>query len=275
MLADGTIGQMGLLGLIQGLTEFLPVSSTAHLGLAQSALGMSENALVTDIVLHLGTLIAVMVHYWRDVVTFLAWLSNAAKARGHGGKARMLAGKSSLYISLFVSLLFTGLVGFAVHHHAEAQAANPAFIGRALIANAVILCLGAARSRRESGSVGDPCVWKAAVIGVAQGIGAIPGISRLGITLVTGLYLGLDGRTAIRYSLLLSVPTIASICLAQALQGEWGTAQTFQTMPVLAGVMAATVVGYGAVRVLTNLRVTEQILMYALWSAAVGLWAIL
>lgn len=194
-----------LLGILQGLTEFLPVSSSGHLVLVQQFLDIGEDHVLFDLVLHLGTLVPVLYFYRADV-----W--NIVKDP-FVGEGPMLQ-RSGVRLLLIVALASvpTAIMGLALEDVFEALFATPAALTVSFAITGTLLLL----SRRFLGGttgLGQITWWQALVLGVAQGFAITPGISRSGTTIVVGLMLGLDKEFAARFSFLMSVPAILGAVL--------------------------------------------------------------
>lgn len=188
------------LALVQGLTEFLPVSSSAHLILVPSLLGWPDQGLAFDVAVHLGTLIAVIAYFRHDIVKlFFAWCGSM-KPAGMTPEARLAWG-------VILGTIPAGLVGLAFKDVIELYLRSPLVIAATTILFGLLLWYADKRSRlvRDEYTLS----WKDfLVIGGAQAMALIPGTSRSGITITAGLLLGLTREAAARYSFLLSVPII-------------------------------------------------------------------
>jgi undecaprenyl-diphosphatase len=198
------IHQAVLLAVIQGLTEFLPISSSAHLALAPWLLGWKDQGLAFDIALHFGTLLGVLIYFAKD------WVRMMQMAFGLGQEA---AGEEAmprhLLWMLAVSTVPVGIAGLLLKDAAETVFRTPWVIGTMLIA--VGLLMGwAERTARFRRQVSDITWADALAIGAAQALAVVPGTSRSGITLVAGLWRGLDRASAARFSFLLGTPAIAA-----------------------------------------------------------------
>jgi undecaprenyl-diphosphatase len=189
-----------VLGLVQGLGEFLPISSSAHLVLVPRYMHWPDPGLAFDVALHLGTLLAVVLYFWKDLVVFLQSLlqpNNPALAQER---------KTVAY--LLIATVPGALAGLILEHKAETVFRSPALIAGALIALGAVLLLADRTSR------GDKTLFQmtwpmALILGVAQGLALIPGVSRSGITITVALFLGLHRQEAARFSFLMSIPIIA------------------------------------------------------------------
>lgn len=200
---DISIWHSIILGLVQGLGEFLPISSSGHLVLAPWLLGFSDPGLSFDVALHAGTLIAVLLYFWKDISDILKL--------GLGRKVRTLEGEKS-YDSRTLWLLALAtipgvLAGFFFEQKAETVFRSPLLIAGTLSLAGLLLYLADrfSRFRKDFGTI----TWKdALLIGFSQALAIIPGVSRSGATITAGLSLGLDRVSAARFSFLLSAPII-------------------------------------------------------------------
>ena len=195
------ISQAIFLGIVQGLTELLPVSSSGHLVFFQSLFGMEEPQLFFDVMLHFGTLLAVLVYFRRDISGII---------RGIGS---MLTGKRKneegikFFFWILVATIPTGLIGLLFKDWFESLFSKPKIVGGMLLITGSILYL-TRWVKREDRSL-EKMKWiDAILIGIAQGIAIIPGISRSGATISMGLFCGLNRELAGRFSFLLSIPAI-------------------------------------------------------------------
>jgi undecaprenyl-diphosphatase len=198
------IYQVILLAIVQGLTEFLPVSSTAHLYLTSWLLGWNTEGLDFDIMLHIGTLLAALLYFFKD------WVQIVGQALGiRVGHDEQLKHNHMLLWLLAIASIPVGVTGLLFNKQAEGAWRNPFVIGVMLIAVGVLMWLAenAARQQRDMSSVGGP---DALAIGLAQAIAVVPGVSRSGITISTGLFRNFDRTTAARFSFLLSTPVIGA-----------------------------------------------------------------
>jgi undecaprenyl-diphosphatase len=196
--------QVIVLALVQGLTEFLPISSTAHLYLSSWLFGWQTESLSFDIMLHLGTLLAVLIYFFRD------WLQIIAQGFGieSGGSSELSQNRALLWL-LAIGSIPLGAAGLLFNKQAESTWRNPFVMGIMLIVVGVIMWLAenAGRKQRDLASVD---VADAGLIGVAQALAVVPGCSRSGITISAGLYRNLTREAAARFSFLLSTPAVAA-----------------------------------------------------------------
>ncbi|MDI6764629.1 MAG: undecaprenyl-diphosphatase UppP [Thermodesulfobacteriota bacterium] len=187
--------------MVQGLTEFLPVSSSGHLVFFQSLFGMEEPQLFFDVMLHFGTLLAVMVYFRRDISVIIHGIGSTVT-----GKRKNEEG-TKLFFSILVATIPTALMGLLFKDWFESLFSKPKIVGGMLLITGSILYL-TRWVKREDRSL-EKMKWvDALLIGIAQGIAIIPGISRSGATISMGLFCGLNRELAGRFSFLLSIPAI-------------------------------------------------------------------
>ena len=257
------------LALIQGLTEFLPVSSSAHLILVPSLLGWEDQGLAFDVAVHLGTLIAVVAYFRRDIVTlFFAWIGSL-KPQGMTPEARLAWG-------VILGTIPAGLVGLLFKDLIEVYLRSPLVIAATTIIFGLLLFYADKRSKlvRDEYTLS----WKDfLVVGGAQAMALIPGTSRSGITITPGLLLGLTREAAARYSFLLSIPIIvlSGLSVTKDLvtgQGsvEWGT--------LLAGTVIAAISAFACIHLflayINKLGMTPFVI-YRLLLGVLLLWVFL
>jgi undecaprenyl-diphosphatase len=200
-----------VLGIIQGLTEFLPISSTAHLVLIPQFLNWPDPGLSFDIALHVGTLIAVLIYFFRD------WLQILIQGLGMGfGPDPELRRNRMLLWLLILGTIPAGIAGLLFQKQADSTLRTPIIIGTSMIVIGIFMWW-ADRAGRQQKEMGHVSTGDAVVIGLAQMLSVIPGVSRSGITISAGMLRNLDRQTAARFSFLLSTPII----LGAALKDAW------------------------------------------------------
>jgi len=193
-----------ILAVIQGFTEFLPISSSAHLALAPWLLGWRDQGLAFDIALHFGTLLAVLVYFFRD------WLQILGAAFGRRwGRDQDLTGDGRLLWYLAAGSIPIGVIGWFAKDAVETTLRSPWVIGFMLISVGLLMGWADKRARLHK-NVAHMTLPDALAIGVAQALAVVPGTSRSGITITAGLMRGYDRAPAARFSFLLSTPAIAA-----------------------------------------------------------------
>jgi undecaprenyl-diphosphatase len=194
--------QVIVLGIVQGLTEFLPISSTAHLYLTSWLLGWQTEALSFDIMLHIGTLLAILIYFFQD------WVQVIGQAFGlRLGHDEELKYNPMLLWLMAIATVPVGVFGFLFNKQAEGAWRTPYVMGVMLIGVGIVMWAAerAGRKARNLSSLGLP---DALVIGASQALAIIPGCSRSGITISTGLFRNFDRHAAARFSFLISAPAI-------------------------------------------------------------------
>ena len=225
-----TLWDAVVLGIVQGLTEFLPVSSRGHLALAQALMpGFSQPGLVFDVALHLGTVLAIVALEWRRVVEVVR----------HRYLVRLTA-------QLALAMVGTSLIALPLRHWAEEAIRYPLLIAAGFVITAVLLLA----VRNRAGRIEGPgMTWGAsAVVGVAQGVVVLlPGMSRSGTTICAGLACGLERKWAADFSFLLSIPAILGAAVVEGWthRTEIAAARGLLT-PAVVGALTAAVVGIGS-----------------------------
>lgn len=226
------------LALIQGLTEFLPVSSSAHLILVPSLLGWPDQGLAFDVAVHLGTLIAVVSFFRKDILKlFLAWVSSIS-GKGMSPEARLAWG-------VILGTIPAGIVGLIFKDFIEVNLRSPLVIAATTIIFGLLLWFADKRAKLERDEL--TLGWQDfLVIGGAQAMALIPGTSRSGITITAGLLLGLTREAAARYSFLLSIPII--VLSGLGVTGDlMGSSEPVDWMALLLGTVIAAVSAFACI----------------------------
>jgi undecaprenyl-diphosphatase len=268
-----------ILGIVQGLTEFLPISSSAHLILVPKLLGWNDpfiDSAAFDVMLHMGTLVALLVYFWRDLIQILgAWLASIRDRRIGDDPQRRLAWL--LVVSVIpAAILGAGLESFfdqAFREHYQ-------WIALFVLVGATLLWLGERRGTQTRGL--DGMVLRDAVtIGAAQALALFPGTSRSGITIAAGLLLGLKREAAARFSFLMAVPVIAGAGIWKARTLVGASLGGAQVNELIVGIVTSAIFGFIAIAFLLRfLRTnpTTVFIAYRIVLAAVivvawlGLW---
>lgn len=259
-----------ILGIVQGLTEFLPVSSSAHLVLVPDLMGWEPPSVSFDLVLHLGSMVAVLAYFWRDILEI-------ASAFFDTGKAAVVKRRVGLF--LVIGTIPAAVIGGLFESRFEAFFVEPAWVAFFLIITGVLLVasqkVSGARSLNGRG-VAQMKISDTLAIGFAQAVAILPGISRSGSTISTGLFLGLKRETAARYSFLLSVPIIAGAAIFKLRHGFGGEVDGEgggngeATATLIVGFIAAVVSGFAAVKFLLDYVRRHSLAVFAIYCWVVG-----
>lgn len=245
------IYQTVILGILQGLTEFLPVSSSGHLVLGQLFFGITESSLAFNISVHMGTLVAVVLVYFADikgmVVSVLAGIAKTIK-----GQPVAVESDAYLKLALFIvaGSIPTAFIGMGLKKFEDVLFTSGTLVGAMLLVTGTILWISRGFYRTEK--TGTPLDLKRSlIIGISQGLAVIPGISRAGTTIACGMFCGLDRQTAAKFSFLLSIPAILGAELISVLESlDQGV---HFDAAVIYGTLAAFVSGLIALKLLIKL----------------------
>lgn len=226
-----------VLGIVQGATEFVPISSSAHLVLVPWLLDWPEPGLAFDTIVHWGTLVAVLAFFWRDFVALAeAWARSLVERNLNQPEAR-------LAWLIIVSTMPAALIGFLWKDFFESLFSSPALVAALLLVTGTILTLSERLGKRQR-SMGDLSWLDSVLIGLAQALAIAPGISRSGATIAMGLLRGVKREAAARYSFLLSTPIILGAGLAQLIELFQAGAAGTQWPPLIVGFLTAATSGY-------------------------------
>lgn len=236
-----------LMGIVQGLSEFLPVSSSAHLVFTSNFYKIfkgieivqeSNQEIFLDIMLHLGTLIAVLIFFRKEIWTILKALYFGLKNRDYSDKDF----KTGVYIIL--GTVITVLIAFPLNEVAEFLVFKPAIVGILLIGTGILLLFSEYWSKKHCKN-SEITLKKSILIAIAQGLAALPGFSRSGLTIATGLLSGTDRTTAARYSFLLSIPIILGASMVYPLvKLDFAEVVTYNWVAIIVGTIVSGIVGY-------------------------------
>lgn len=240
-----------LLGLIQGVAEFLPISSSGHLAIAEHLLGQAGAAEIPgffDVLLHLGTLFAVFAAYWEDIRDMAAELFGGLGDLFHGTTPVPVPPARRLILLVAVGTLPLFAI-LPVKDLVEGLGDNMYFVAGALLVTGCLL-FASDRVRRGRKTEKTASLTDVLLVGAAQAIATCPGISRSGTTITAGCFVGFERRFAVRFSFLLSIPAVLGANIL-SLKDALETAVPWEEVPVyLVGVLVAAVVGYACIRLL-------------------------
>jgi len=264
--------QAVILGVVQGLTEFFPVSSSGHLVIFQQLFGLREPALLFDVCVHVGTLLAVVAYFYKDIERMALAFFRFLKTLAAGGAKRAAAGGDpdlKMVALILVGTVPTGLLGFGFHQVADQLFASLLVVGLALLLTTGLL-LATRLVKAKGRDILAFTVLGAVVVGVAQGLAVIPGVSRSGATIATCLIIGLNRDTAARFSFLLSIPAILGALLLSLVSGSdtWGE---FTAATLILGTLVSAGVGYAALATLIKIVRHGRLYYFAPYCLLLGL----
>jgi undecaprenyl-diphosphatase len=263
------IWQAIVLGMVQGLTEFLPISSSGHLLLVPELLGWQEQPLSFDVALHIGTSLAIVAYFWHDWWTLIR--SSLGDLRCHGlrlirwgpyGRLTLLIGVGTVP-AVIAGLLLADL---------ESTLRTPGVVATMLIIVGGYMAAAERWAPRHADSRLERITWVGALlVGVAQACALVPGVSRSGSTIATGMFTGLGRATAARFSFLMATPVTVAAMVKELPQLRDAADQGISRGDIAAGIIASLVVGVLAIRFLLRYLATRTLYPFAIYRVAVAL----
>jgi undecaprenyl-diphosphatase len=253
-----------ILGLVQGLTEFIPVSSSGHLVLLHQAFGITENGLTFDVALHIGTLGALVLYFYKDIILLV---------QGILGKNQY---KRIAWL-IALATIPAVVAGMALQDSAESAFRSSRLVAINLIAVAVLMLAAEAFAKRYKHKTElEKVSWKQALaVGVAQGAAIVPGVSRSGSTITTGLFVGVDRVAATRFSFLLGIPITTGAIVKVLANGEAEHIIGQEPLLFAVGIMTALLSGLFAIRFLLRYLSKHTLAAFAYYRIALGLLVLL
>ncbi len=237
-----------LMGIVQGLSEFLPISSSAHLVFTSNfykvykgieIVQTSNEEVFFDIMVHLGTLIAVLIFFRKDVINIIKAMLHALKTKDWSDR------EAKLGLFIILGTIVTIALALPINEVAERLVYAPSIVGILLFITGFTLLYSEYKSKKIETKKDEVDLKTSIFIGLAQGLAALPGFSRSGWTIATGLFCGLDRITAARYSFLLSIPIILGASMVYPLvKIDIHEALTYNWEAIIAGTLVSAVVGY-------------------------------
>lgn len=250
-----------ILGLVQGLTEFLPVSSSGHLQLASALFGVDldpDSQLTFSLALHAATVLSTIVVLWSEVASL-----------SRGIFSRKFNSEQAYVLKIVISMIPVGIVGFCFKDYIEQAFSSTLVVGLMLIITAALLAFAYYAKPRAKSEIS---YRDALLIGVAQAVAVMPGLSRSGSTIATGLLLGNRKESVAKFSFLMVLPPILGNALLDVLKGEFGG--SVDVLPLIAGFVTAFVVGWVACKFMLEIVKRGKLIWFALYCAVAGLTAL-
>jgi len=266
-----TVLQAIILGVVQGFTEFLPVSSSGHLVLAQKLLNVqSANTLTFDVFVHFGTLISVFVFFWKDIVEILKSIVSSLKSMSF--KEEYSRNEHfRIGVSIVAGSIPAGVIGLLFRDIIKDTFTDPKLAAVCLVVTGLILFLTRLARPNPDKKIG---VVSALVIGVAQAVAILPGISRSGSTISTGMYLKLSSVRAAQFSFLLSIPVIAGASLLET-KNLIAEGVDIGAAPLIVGTLVSAVTGYISIKAMLKILQRGKLSWFAFYCLVVGVLGII
>ena len=263
-----------LMGIVQGLSEFLPISSSAHLVFTSNfykafkgieIVQHSNEEVFFDIMLHFGTLIAVLIFFRKDIAAIIKALWEGVKTKDFSNREAKLG----LYI--IIGTIITIILALPMQGFAEKLVFSPEIVGLLLVATGILL-FGAEYFSNHHQKNNEMTLKNSILIGLAQGLAVLPGLSRSGWTIATGLFSGLDRVTAARYSFLLSIPIIlGASMLYPVIKIDLHEALTYNWIAILWGTIASGMVGYLCIKYFMKFLAKFSLAIFGYYCVIAGL----
>ena len=258
-----------IIGIVQGLTEFLPVSSSAHLVFAQEFLGVNQPGIAFDVLLHFGTLIAVISYFFKDVLGMIkAFFSSIIDIfRGKFKEGFKEEPYKKLAWMVIIGTIPIGIIGVLFSKEIEAVFSSltiPAFF---LLITGLLLYTSQ-RLNIANKDIKDSNLKEAIAVGISQAFALIPGLSRSGTTISAGLFMGMDKEFAAKFSFLLSIPAILGATVTQL--DEIGAGFDTNLFPYFLGFLAAIISGYLAISILLKIIRKNNLDIFAFYCWIIG-----
>lgn len=262
-----------ILGLIQGITEFLPISSSGHLAVMQNLFGMEEVDLFFDVLLHFATLVSICVFYSRDIAEMIkevfGFFSDIRHPKPDEGKPKPAR---RLVLMIIIATLPLFLI-LPVKDSIDKLSNNTYFIGAAFLITGLILFLS---DRMQNGRKNEKnmTVWDAVKIGACQAVATLPGISRSGSTITAGMAVGLNRTFAVKFSFLLSLPAVFAATIASLVDALKDGVDAERIPAYLIGMAVAGITGYFAIKLVRMLSQKGKFGKFCYYCFAVGILTI-
>ncbi len=269
-----------MMGIVQGLSEFLPISSSAHIVFTSNFYKIFNNVPISeeqptqeiflDIMLHLGTLIAVLIFFRKDIAEICKALCHAIKTKNYENQQAKLG----LYI--IAGTMITVILALPLEKVASHLVFHPALVGGLLLVTGVLLFSSEYMSKHKANLSQKVTLKQSLLIGLAQGIAVVPGLSRSGLTIATGMFAGLDRQTAARYSFLLSIPIILGASMVYPLiKIDVTEAMTYNWFAIIAGTVVSGIVGYLCIKYFMKFISKFSLNIFGYYCVIMGLFTLI
>lgn len=266
-----TLFEAIILGLVQGLAEFLPISSSGHLALVQHFFGIEgESVLIFAVLLHLGTLFSVFAIYYKDIAALIIELFAAIKDIFTGKGFGFYKNETrTLGYMIIVATIPTAIIGIVFNDIFSSFYTNMTAIGIGLLITGTILFISE-KFERKGFDLGEMKFRHALLVGVCQGIAITPGISRSGSTLFGSLISGLKKETAVKYAFLISIPSILGSVVLEGPKAFESGMDTQLLIPIIVGVLVAAISGFLAIKTMISFVSKNKLKYFSVYTWILG-----
>ncbi|HHY14329.1 MAG TPA: undecaprenyl-diphosphate phosphatase [Thermoanaerobacterales bacterium] len=261
-----------LLGIFQGLTEFLPISSSGHLVLLQELLNIESPGVVIEVLLHIGTLISVIVYFWSDILSIIYELINIVKNKGR--LANIQSNESNILIKMVViGSIPTALIGILFESLLKKGYENVYIVGIMLLLTGLLLWWSSKLSGNKA--IKDITVSDSIFIGFFQGLAINPGLSRSGSTIFASLFRGIERESAVKFSFILSLPAVCGAFLFEAKDIYKIGIANINITGCIIGIACAAISGYFAIKFLMKLLLDDKLHYFSYYCWIIGVLILL
>ncbi len=274
-----------IMGLVQGIAEFLPISSSGHLAIMKHILHIeTDTGLLFDVLLHLGTLIAIFIAFWKDIQELIIegfkiigdFFVNTGRLLTRLISKRQVEYKNIIstpyrrfVILVLISSIPTGIMGFVFGDAIELAADTLLVPGLCLLLTGILLMI-ADRTKTGKKNEGTTSFKDAGLLGLAQGFAILPGLSRSGTTITAGLLLGLDRSFAVKYSFIMSIPAVLGAALKEALDFSMDMVTQNELINYVVGTIIAGVVGYISIKTMLVIVRGKKFKIFSIYCFILG-----
>ncbi len=259
-----------ILGIFQGIAEFLPISSSGHLVILQTILSVNEGDVFLPVMLHLGTLISIVIVFYKDIIAIIGSFFKIVSEVFTKKKIILDTESKVMTVMVIVGTIPTGLMGILFKDFFESLYESLLAVGIALIVTGFLLMIS---ERCNSGKkdIKDMSIVDAIIVGIFQGFAIIPGISRSGSTIVGGLFRGFNARLATKFSFLMSIPAILGAALLEGVKVIAGDNPITFSIPLLVGILLSTITGVVAIKILIKALEKGKLYYFSYYVWVVGI----
>lgn len=278
-----------IMGIVQGVAEFLPISSSGHLAIMKHILHMeTDTGLLFDVLLHMGTLVAIFVAFWKDIKELIVegfkilgaffaniglWVYNLFTKKRKEFRKVISTPYQRFVMLVLVSTIPTGIIGFVFRDVIETVSATLLVPGLSLILTSILLTI-ADRVKTGKKTETDASYKDAGFIGLAQGIATLPGLSRSGTTITACLLAGFDRSFAVKYSFIMSIPAVLGAMVLEMKDFSMDMVSQNDLINYMIGTLVACVVGYICIKTMLVVVRGKKFKFFAIYCLAIGILAI-
>ena len=257
-----------ILGLVQGLTEFIPISSSGHLIIIPKLLGWKDMGLTFDVALHIGTVVALIAFFWKDWIKIIVQFYNHIVKREDYSAMTDSGSHGKLLVPILIACIPAAIVGYKWDKYIEQHLRNPYLIIIPMVLLGLVMLLSEKLGKRTR-PLGHMNYKDYIIIGIAQAMALFPGVSRSGATITTGLFLNLEREAAARFSFLMSMPIIIAAAVFKFYKDFLKVGPSGNEVAVFAvGMVVAAVSGYFAIRFLMSFVQKKSLATFAIYRFA-------